>query len=66
MNGYSGPTTAPLFSIITVTYNARNDLQPTLDSVRGQSFRLFEHLIIDGASSDDTVEIARRNAPANQ
>ena len=50
---------SPLFSIITITYNAQEVLRPTLASVRGQSFRNFEHIIIDGASRDDTVSIAR-------
>ena len=50
---------APLFSIITVTFNAESTLPATLSSVAGQSCRLFEHIIIDGASRDKTVEIAR-------
>ena len=50
---------SPLFSIITITYNAQEVLRPTLASVSGQSFRNFEHIIIDGASRDDTVSIAR-------
>lgn len=48
----------PLFSIITITYNASGVILPTLESVKGQTFADFEHLIIDGASRDDTVEIA--------
>ncbi len=50
------------FSIITVTYQAATVLQRTLDSVACQTFRHIEHLIIDGASKDDTVTIARRYA----
>ena len=46
-----------LFSIITVTYNAAKVLRPTLDSVKAQSFRDFEYLVIDGASSDDTLQL---------
>jgi len=48
----------PLFSIITATFNAADTLQPTLDSVASQTCTLYEHLIIDGASSDATREIA--------
>lgn len=51
-------TDAPLFSIITVTYNAEKEIRSTLRSVDGQKFKLFEHLIIDGASTDDTMKIA--------
>lgn len=56
----------PLFSVITVTYNAEKELPATLDSVRGQSFDSYEHLIIDGASSDNTLAIARKDAPDSQ
>lgn len=57
---------APLFSVITVTYNAQEQLPATLQSVRSQTFELYEHLIIDGASSDATLEIARKDAPVSQ
>ncbi len=50
------------FSVITITYNAAEVLQRTLDSVARQTCRSVEHLIIDGASKDDTVSIARRYA----
>ena len=46
-----------LFSIITVTYNAATVLPPTLESVREQTFRDFEYLVIDGASTDDTLQL---------
>lgn len=46
------------FSIITITYNAEKVLQRTLDSVRSQTYRDMEHLIIDGASTDKTVAMA--------
>ncbi len=48
----------PLFSIITVTYNAADTLPATLKSVSEQSCRLFEHIIMDGASKDNTIKIA--------
>ncbi|MBD5358142.1 MAG: glycosyltransferase [Bacteroides sp.] len=51
--------TSPLISIITITYNAGGVLPPTMESVKEQSFTDYEHLIIDGASSDHTLEIAR-------
>ena len=50
-----------LFSIITITYNAEHVILPTLLSVASQSCRSFEHIIIDGASSDSTLAIARSN-----
>lgn len=45
-------------SIITVTYNAASVLKRTLDSVKAQSWQQIEHLIIDGASKDETVSMA--------
>lgn len=55
----------PLFSIITITYNASKELPATMCSVAEQTFRDFEHLIIDGASKDDTVGIAEKMATPN-
>ena len=49
----------PLFSIITVTFNAANTLPATLASVKSQTCRLYEHIIMDGASKDNTIEIAK-------
>lgn len=49
----------PLFSIITITFNAENELLPTLKSVSEQNCKDFEHLIIDGASTDGTLALAR-------
>ena len=46
------------FSVVTITYNAAQVLQPTLDSVLMQDYPHVEHLIIDGASTDNTVAIA--------
>lgn len=47
----------PLFSIITVTYNAQDTIATTLKSVASQSCQLYEHIIMDGASTDGTMEI---------
>jgi len=46
-------------SVVTITYNAAKVLQRTLDSVRSQTYKDIEHLIIDGASKDGTLEIVR-------
>ena len=55
---------------VTITYNAAAVLQPTLDSVLQQDYPHIVHLIIDGASTDDTLKlvddyIARSNAAEN-
>ena len=47
------------FSIITATYNSGKTLRDTMESVLGQTYRDIEYLIIDGASTDDTLAIVR-------
>ena len=49
---------SPLFTIITATFNAADTIARTIDSVDSQLCRDYEHLIIDGASSDNTLAIA--------
>ena len=53
------------FSIITITYNAAHCLQHTLDSVQRQTWPGVQHVIIDGASADSTLELALRYKSAN-
>ena len=50
----------PLISVITVTYNAAGVLPATMQSLREQQCADFEHIIIDGASTDSTLAVARR------
>ena len=45
------------FTIATCTYNAGNELPPTLQSVLEQDYPYVEHLIIDGASKDNTMSL---------
>lgn len=44
-------------TIITATYNSRNTIRDTLISVAEQSYPFIEHIVVDGASTDDTLEI---------
>lgn len=44
----------PLFSVITVTFNALPALKRTACALLGQTFRSFEHIIVDGGSADGT------------
>ena len=48
--------TSPTFSIITPTYNAEKALDRTLRSVASQTYRKFEHIVVDGASTDNTIK----------
>ncbi|MFY7865811.1 glycosyltransferase family 2 protein [Roseateles sp.] len=45
---------------ITVAYNASATIGDTLRSVANQTYTNVEHIVIDGASTDDTVEVIRR------
>lgn len=47
----------PFFSIITCTKNSANYLSACLNSVKEQTFRDFEHIIVDGNSTDGTSNI---------
>lgn len=49
-------TTNPLFSIITVTLNHSGGLKRTHESLKNQDFGDYEWIVIDGRSTDDTVE----------
>ena len=52
-----------LISVITITYNAATVIAPTLESLNDQSFRNFEHIVVDGASTDNTVALIREMSP---
>ena len=54
------------FSIITVTYNSEQCLADTIASVNSQGFPDFEHIIIDGGSTDGTLDIIREYADRDQ
>ncbi|MBS7373667.1 MAG: glycosyltransferase, partial [Muribaculaceae bacterium] len=47
----------PTFSIITVTWNAAKVIPPTLKSVKAQSCTDYEYLVVDGASTDQTLQL---------
>ncbi len=46
------------FTVVTITYNAASVLPRTLQSVLDQTYEGVEHLIIDGASTDQTMSLA--------
>lgn len=47
-------------SIITVSYNAEKTIEKTILSVLDQTYKNIEYIIIDGQSTDGTIEIIRR------
>lgn len=52
--------TIPLISIITVVYNGSKTLEQTIQSVINQSYKNIEYIIIDGGSTDETINIIKK------
>lgn len=50
----------PKVSIITVSYNAEKTIEKTILSVINQTYENIEYIIIDGKSSDKTLEIIKK------
>lgn len=49
------------FSIVTATFNSQNTVADALASVKKQTYKNFEHIIIDGASNDETLSILEKH-----
>ena len=49
-------------SVVTVNYNNSAELEETLKSVVAQEYRNIEHIIVDGSSTDGTIEIVEQYA----
>lgn len=55
-----------LFSIITVCFNSEKTIERTIKSVLEQSCQDYEYILVDGASSDRTLEIIHKYKPLFQ
>lgn len=55
----------PSITVATVTYNAAQTLQRTLKSVAAQTYPNIEHLIVDGCSKDNTMELVHQYVEQN-
>ena len=51
---------ARLISIITIVFNNVSGIEKTIQSILSQSFKNFEYVIIDGGSTDGTLDIIRK------
>ena len=50
----------PLISVVTVVYNSEKYLKKTIESVLSQNYDNIEYLIIDGGSTDSTIDIIKK------
>ncbi|MGB9763380.1 MAG: glycosyltransferase family 2 protein [Minisyncoccia bacterium] len=51
---------SPLVSIITPSFNRANFIESNIKSLINQTYKNFEHIVIDGGSTDGTIEILKK------
>lgn len=54
------PNNEPLVSVITVVFNGKLYLEQTIQSVINQTYTNIEYILIDGGSTDGTIEIIKK------
>lgn len=50
-------TNSPLISIITISFNSENSIEKTIQSVLNQTYSNIQYIIVDGQSTDNTMDI---------
>ncbi len=53
----------PLISIITICFNSEKTIRKTIESVLNQTYSKIEYILVDGKSTDGTVEIIKEYEP---
>ena len=56
---YSVVTSLPKISVVTPCLNSVKTIRETIESVRSQNYEQWEHLVIDGGSTDGTLDVLR-------
>ena len=51
----------PLITVITSTFNAAKHLPAAIQSIREQNYLNIEYIVVDGASSDGTLDVLKAN-----
>ena len=49
-----------MIGIVTASYNSEETITDTLDSIHSQTYQNFHHLVVDGLSSDNTINIVNQ------
>lgn len=52
----------PLVSIVTVVYNGAKTIEQTINSVKNQTYKHIEYIVIDGKSTDGTLDILEKHS----
>jgi glycosyltransferase involved in cell wall biosynthesis len=59
----AGAQTSPLISIVTPSFNQRQFLEQAIQSVLTQRYPAIELIVMDGGSTDGTLEVLKKHAP---
>ncbi|MFB6185284.1 MAG: glycosyltransferase family 2 protein, partial [Halobacteriaceae archaeon] len=54
------PTDIPLVSIVTPSYNQGEFIEETLKCIKNQTYENIEHIVVDGSSTDETIDILKQ------
>lgn len=60
------PADPPSITVITPTFNAIATIRETLSSIQSQQYPALEHVVVDGGSTDGTVELLAEEAAAGR